>query len=363
LGARLRDEGPGLAPELAARINAMVVDAALLPDTNRPAGGWAGVQTQLLAELSLDPEAGKAALRDKARQLEIQASILRDMADQVHRESVRHELAGVLNGPQSGVDLFHAALLVARLDNFDLNIEGYRDQLNEMAQEISASLAADASPLERRGALIRYLFEDNGFHGSRHDYYHRANSQIDRVLDDREGLPITLSVLFIELAARIGLEGVEGVPLPGHFVVRHATGDDGGVLLDVFEGGKTLSREDVETLVVNHSGTRLREEHLVAASPKDIILRMLRNLQGVAEREDTPDRELIYLDALLALSPDSAPDRYVRAGKRLRVRDVAGAREDLKWLLDHQPPGVNLEALAELYQSLGVGRGAGGFSR
>src|SRR6476660_24453 len=108
-----------------------------------------------------------------------------------------------------------------------------------MVDEIKHKLGANSSEAQKLAALNDYLFKDNGFHGSRTDYYHRANSYLSRVIDDREGLPITLSVLYIELASRLGLK-VEGVGLPAHFVVRHVPADGEPRLIDVFEGAKPL---------------------------------------------------------------------------------------------------------------------------
>src|SRR5690606_2448324 len=115
-----------------------------------------------------------------------------------------------------------------------------------------AKLAADGDAeiddRARLAAMNQYLFVDNGFHGSRTDYYNRANSYLNRVIDDREGLPITLSVLYIELGQRLGLK-LHGVGLPGHFVVRHVPAEGEPQLIDVFEGGQPLSREDAEKKV------------------------------------------------------------------------------------------------------------------
>src|SRR5438045_2352371 len=114
-----------------------------------------------------------------------------------------------------------------------------------MAEEIKRKFNASASESEKLAALNEYLFKDNGFHGSRTDYYHRANSFLNRVIDDREGLPITLSVLYIELGSRLNLK-VEGVGLPAHFVVRHVPADGQPQLIDVFEGAAPLTREAAE---------------------------------------------------------------------------------------------------------------------
>src|SRR4029453_8332516 len=110
----------------------------------------------------------------------------------------------LMKAPEEQIDLFHAALLVSQLDNPDLDVASYRQQLETITAEVKAGLPANSSNDQRLKHLIDYLFQQNGFHGSRSDYYHRANSYIDRVLDDREGLPITISVLFLELAQRGG---------------------------------------------------------------------------------------------------------------------------------------------------------------
>src|SRR6185436_11011174 len=130
------------------------------------------------------------------------------------------EITAALSRPESKISLFEAALLISRLDNPDLDVEAYREHFNELAVDLKARISKGANAADRLDALRTFLFADNGFHGSRADYYNRANSYIDRVLDDREGIPITLSILFIELGSRIGLD-LSGVGLPGHFVVKH----------------------------------------------------------------------------------------------------------------------------------------------
>ena len=120
--------------------------------------------------------------------------------------------------------MLRAGLLVARLDNDEVDVDAYCQQLEAMAAELTARVAADADPSAKLAALRKYLFDENGFHGSRGDYYNRANSYLNEVLDDREGLPITLSMVYMELGRRLGLNLV-GIGLPGHFVVGHADGD------------------------------------------------------------------------------------------------------------------------------------------
>jgi regulator of sirC expression with transglutaminase-like and TPR domain len=256
--------------------------------------------------------------------------------------------------PEEKIDLFYAALLIAKFDNADLDLAPYRLQVEEMARELSTRLPPTAGVDVRLDALTKYLFTENGFHGSRTDYYNRANSYISDVLDDREGLPITLSVLFIELAQRIGLKGVSGLPLPGHFMVGFQSNesDETQQIIDVFNGGKRVSRSEAQERVVEATGEGFRDEALRPASKRDIVVRMLRNLIAIAEHSNSAPEMGQYLDLLIALAPDSALDRLARSRARLQTGDATGAKEDLKWLLDHRPAGVDLDGIAEFYRSL-----------
>ena len=107
---------------------------------------------------------------------------------------------------------------------------------------------------------------------------------MSRVIDDREGLPITLAILYMELGRRLGV-AIEGVGLPGHFVVRHVPASGEARLIDVFEGGTALTRDEVAAKVQSITGEPLKEAHLLPVSPRAIIQRVLRNLLGVARGE------------------------------------------------------------------------------
>src|SRR5205807_4742632 len=134
--------------------------------------------------------------------------------------------------------------LLAKLDNDELDPAAYCKEVERMARELSAQLPKDADEMAKLTALNKYLFTERGFHGSRTDYYSRSNSYLNEVIDDREGLPITLSVLYMEIARRLDMK-VVGVGLPGHFVVRHEPKGGPMQIVDVFDG-KLLSRADAE---------------------------------------------------------------------------------------------------------------------
>src|SRR5262249_6316559 len=142
----------------------------------------------------------------------------------------------------------------------------------------------DADDKTKLTALNKYLFADRGFHGSRADYYNRSNSYLNEVLEDREGLPITLSVLYLELARRLGVK-VVGIGLPGHFVVQHVPAQDAGELIDVYEGGQPLSRDEADKKVRALARRPLKDEDLAPVTKRAIVVRMLHNLLGIARDE------------------------------------------------------------------------------
>jgi serine protease Do len=308
--------------------------------------------SMLLKQLGEHPLASRQILAERARRLEQRAAGLRGLAVRVHRESVARDLVQELGQPEEEGDLLRAALLVSKLDDPDLDVAFYIGQVDQMASELRGRLPVGGNSEASLEALIRYLFEENGFHGSRTDYYNRANSYLNNVIDDREGLPITLSVLFLELASRVGIGKVSGVSLPGHFVVRHESASGGDRLIDVFEGGKTLGRGEADRMVLGAVGRPLDEQDLRAASKKEIIRRILRNLSGIAQSEESGSDALRYVDLIVALSPTSAVERLDRAMLRIRNGDSSGAKEDLRWILEQQPDGFNLDRVSDLYHSL-----------
>ena len=301
-----------------------------------------------------DAETGTAQkiLSERAAQLEQQASELRQLATSLRIQTVQKELLQSLRGPEDKIDLFHSALLIAKLDNPDLDLDVYERQLQSMAREIKGKVGKTSDAGSRLKALQEYLFVENGFHGSRADYYNRANSYLNEVIDEREGLPITLSVLFIELGQRIGLKELAGVALPGHFMVKYSPEKGEEQLIDVFDEGKAVTREEADQIAQEYSGLPLTEAQLKPAKKRDIIIRMLRNLHSAAQRNETGPEGLRYLDLIIALLPESAMDHLERGRLRLQIGDRSGARQDFKWLLDNDPPGIDMERVAEVFQSL-----------
>lgn len=280
-------------------------------------------------------------LEAEARRLERRAERVRQLAGAVQRRKVLDDLEAVAESELP--DLLRGALLLAKLDNVEVDVDSYVDAAARLAEEAKALAADGAGERERLAALDKLLFEQLGFHGSRTNYYARSNSYLNEVIDDREGLPVALSVLYIDLAKRLGLR-VEGVGLPGHFVVRFVPPDGEPELIDVFDRGKRLTREEAEEL----AGTPLDESAFAPLEPAAVLERMLRNLIGLAQSAEDSEAVLRYTEAVLALRPDSATDRLVHAFVCMNTDRFDEAIADCDRLLADAPEGLDLGRVAEL---------------
>jgi len=298
-----------------------------------------------LEPLTNSPRASAKVLRERADELKQRADQLRHLASDIHVKGVAKKLGALMQDGEMA-DLLRAAMLIAQLDDEDLDAEIYLKQVERMAEEIKKELPEKANEKERLAALNKYLFKENGFHGGRTNYYHQANSYLSSVLDDREGLPITLSVLYMALGQRIGLQ-IDGVGLPGHFVVKHVSAAGDEQLVDVFDGGRLMPREEAERVIRRYYDRELADEDLKAAAKKDIVLRILNNLRGIAQNEKDAEAILRYLEAALAIDHELVPERMMRAYARFQTGRRIGAIADLDWLLEKQPEGIDIAGLRE----------------
>ena len=124
-------------------------------------------------------------------------------------------------------------------------------------------------------------------------------------------------------------------------------------MVDVFNQGADISRQEAGVLVEAFAGRAMRNDDLDAAGTRQIILRMLRNLNASANQQaKLKEPPMHYLDAIIALVPDSPLDRLERARARMQASDVPGARDDLRWLVEHKPKGVNMDQIEVLLRSL-----------
>jgi regulator of sirC expression with transglutaminase-like and TPR domain len=197
------------------------------------------------------------------------------------------------------------------------------------------------------------MFQENGFHGSHEDMNNRANSYLNEVMDDREGLPITLCLLHREFARRLGLDvtprNFQGrcmnhLTLPGKPARE--------VYIDAFDRGKILTAAEASSLLLNLNDELPADETWKPVSNKDVILRMLNNLtaNAVAARDDA--RILRYMDVFLTIAPDSVQQHLQRLLILAKTGQNDKARADAKWLIAKDPPGIDIERVQDLMETL-----------
>ena len=261
-----------------------------------------------------------------------------------------HRFTEIAKSPDP--DLAPAALFIARLEYPRLDAGRYLEQLDAMGQSVSeriASLGTRAAPLAQVRAISGYLFEDQGFAGNTKAYDDPRNSFLNQVLERRTGIPITLALVYIEVARRAGVQ-VDGVNFPGHFLLRlprweqSPAGDapaaalsagDQPVIVDPFHGGTELSEADCRRLLRKHAGDEAAFDRrlLGRASKQQILLRMLLNLKRIYVRMRSFPQARTLTELLLALDPSALTELRDRGLLAYHLNDYSTALRDLETYL------------------------------
>jgi len=239
---------------------------------------------------------------------------------------------------EAEIDLARACLLIAADAYPGLDVDGYLGEIERLAARLRGRLPPGGGAEERVLALNRFLFDDLGYRGNAGDYYDPRNSYLNEVLDRRIGIPITLSVLYLEIGRRIGLD-LEGASFPGHFLVRLRL--RGAMLvLDPFSGGEALSETDLrERLqrVIPESATGgvpvdtlPLDPFLEPAGKRQILARLLRNLKGIYRHADQPQRLLEVLNRMLVVAPEAHGELRERGLLYQRMECYRAALKDLQ---------------------------------
>ena len=258
-------------------------------------------------------------------------------------ERLARQLQTILSGPEQEIDLGAAALTVARLEYPKLNVARYVAKLDHFSASAAERLAVGAAPLQLIQALNAFLFEEEGFQGDSADYYDTRNSCLNEVMDRRQGIPITLSVVYLEIARRLSLPFF-GVGLPGHFVVKYDDGDQVH-FVDPFGGGTIVGRDGCRKLVaaVLNGRRNLRDGDFAAVEKRYVIERMLNNLRGIHLHSCQYRKAIGALDLMITLSADAA-DRFKERGMLYyQMRDFPRARQDLEHYLSLRPDAADAQ--------------------
>ena len=291
------------------------------------------------------------ALIDRAVEMEKASERLRQSAEKVRIARIIKELTDLLTSEKTESEeiLLRAALLVSLMDNPDFQPKQYLDRVDRMANRIAQKIPKQISKRETLDILIEELFVQLGYHGSTLDFHHRSNSYLNEVIDDREGLPITLTLLFLELGKRIDLP-ITGLATPGHFLALYREPGqklEDSVIIDAFSG-RTISREYANTLT--HS--ELSDKDFAPASETEIINRILRNLLRSADWDRDVSASLRYLDALVSINPKDRYHRTLRAMTQYGLGSFVEALVDINYLIDQDPQDPANAPLIEIKRRL-----------
>jgi regulator of sirC expression with transglutaminase-like and TPR domain len=273
-------------------------------------------------------------LEEEARSLEEKAAAIRKLRLAVHQAALATELQALLHQPEEEASLLRAALLLAQHDNPDLDPALSEELVQRMVAELKNDKEIAQKGLPALQRINRYFFAENGFHVPRNSDS-PSNSYINEVLDDREGLPIMLSTLYLELAQRLGIKGCFGLALPVRFMVgyREPDPDSDLVIFDMVQDGKQITLEQAATAIGAEDGEDL-SSFTKPATKRDMILRMIANLMGrVAPDEPPSDDQASYLSLQIAIQDHAPGERVMRAIYRAKTGDKSGAQDDIQWLM------------------------------
>ena len=260
-----------------------------------------------------------------------------------------------LAGPdidEDDLDLTRAALMIARTEHPHLDVERYAARMDELAGRVEA-LISDLHPQRTIAALNRVLFEDLGMRGNREDYYDPRNSFLNDVLDRGLGIPITLSIVYMEVARRVGFS-LAGIGMPGHFLLTHRGREAGEILIDCFNRGDILSHQDCQSRLDEiYSGEMtLRPEFLHPISRRQILMRMLNNLKTVYLSTRNFRKALPIADLILVIYPRSSDDVKQRALLRYSLALHNLAAEDLEEYLQISPTASDADEIRQMSLSI-----------
>ena len=249
------------------------------------------------------------------------------------------------------IDLAHACLMIAQDAYPKLDVERYLGEIERMAMRLRGQMPQSGQPEERVAALNEFLFDELGYSGNTEEYYDPRNSYLNEVMERKTGIPITLSVLYMALGRRVGLP-LEGVSFPGHFLVRLRL-RNGVLVLDPFAAGAPQSegelRERLQRVIPPGAldkvaaGELPLEQFLEAATNRQIIARVLRNLKGIYRDADKPQEQLDVLNRMVLVAPEATAELRDRGIVYHRLECYRAALKDLTDYVEREPNAPDFE--------------------
>jgi len=247
--------------------------------------------------------------------------------------------------------LAKSALLIARVEYPRLDIQHQLGLLDSLAAAAARRIDANAEPLVAINQLSEYLFDEVGFGGNQEDYYDPRNSFLNDVLLRRVGIPITLSLVCIEVGRRLGIQLLP-IGMPGHLLIRHCDLSDW--FIDPFHGGILLSQEECHQRLQQIAQATIPWDAscLVPLSNREFVTRMLMNLKGIYLQQKDYSRTLSILDLLVLIRTDSKLDLRDRGAVYFRLGRYQDALDDLQTYLSSTAPAKDTESVERLLEQV-----------
>jgi regulator of sirC expression with transglutaminase-like and TPR domain len=258
----------------------------------------------------------------------------------------RERFEAAVRAPASRIDLAECALLVAAEEYPDLDVTHYLGRLDSLAESVALRMAETRSDEERVATLNRHLFVDHGFAGNQEQYEDPRNSFLNDVLDRGRGIPITLSIVYVEVARRLGLP-VEGVGFPGHFLAKYEGASP--IVIDPFFG-RVLSEPQCAArlrAVMGHDAEWDSRVHLRPATPREILVRLLTNLKLLYVRREDYGRTLAASERILLITPDAPHELRDRGLLYEQLDCFAAASADFDRFLELAPDDSSAPAIRD----------------
>jgi regulator of sirC expression with transglutaminase-like and TPR domain len=251
------------------------------------------------------------------------------------------------------IDLGRAALAIARTEYPQLDSDLYLALLQALAQRVRARLTRNPTAPETIHVLNAVIFGEEHFRGNVEDYYDPRNSFLNEVLDRKVGIPITLALVYEEVARRIGLP-LFGVGMPGHFLLKHYDVDGRQVILDPFHGGALLTPQECQKRLDQiYSGQmQLQSEFLSCVSRRRWLTRLLNNLKTIYLSNRNFRKALVMADLILAIYPRSPEDVKQRAALRYNLGQMRNALLDFEDYLKMLPEASDADDIRAVILSL-----------
>ena len=258
---------------------------------------------------------------------------------------IRADFERLVKRPEAKLDLARAALLIAAEADPNVDIDHEMHTLDSWAAQLRAQLDPNWNNLQKLARLRNFVYEELRFRGDHRDYYSPSNSLLHQVMGRRLGIPLTLSIIFMELGWRVGMP-LEGVGFPGHFLVRLA-GEPLDLLLDPYQRGTSVHEEDCRQMLhdLTDGKLELSDEHLLSVSKRDMIARLLMNLKGAYLRVQDDENALAAVDRILVLKPDDLDEVRDRGLLLYRLQRFVPALEALTRYLEAHPDAPDRESI------------------